>query len=37
MMVGGNLEQKRIYERCMKANGAMVHNDAVAKCQEVVK
>lgn len=37
MMVGGNLEQKRIYERCMKANGAMMHNDAVAKCQDVVK
>jgi len=37
MVLGENLEKKRIYERCMQANGAMVHNDAVAKCQEVVK
>jgi uncharacterized protein YneF (UPF0154 family) len=37
IFIGGKFESSRIYNRCMKDNGAMIHNEAVAKCSESIK
>ena len=37
LFAGAGLESNRIYNKCMKANGDMVHNEAVIKCSEMVK
>jgi hypothetical protein len=31
------VENNRIYEKCLANNGAMVYNDAVQHCKEIVK
>lgn len=36
-LLGFTLTEKRIYNNCLEANATMIHQDAVAKCWEVVK
>ena len=36
-LLGFTLTEKRIYNNCLEANATMIHQDAVAKCREVVK
>lgn len=36
-MLGFTMTEKRIYNNCLEANATMIHKDAVAKCNEVVK
>ncbi len=37
LMVGGKLEEKRIYDNCLENNKTMVHQDAVKLCKEIIK
>ena len=36
-LLGFSLTEKRIYSNCLEANATMIHQDAVAKCREIVK
>lgn len=36
-LLGFTLTEKRIYGNCLEANATMIHQDAVAKCREIVK
>ena len=36
-LLGFTLTEKRIYNNCLEANATMIHQDAVAKCREIVK
>ena len=36
-LLGFSLTEKRIYGNCLNANATMIHQDAVAKCKEIVK
>ena len=36
-LLGFSLTEKRIYSNCLEVNATMIHQDAVAKCREVVK
>lgn len=37
IMVGGELEKNRIYDKCMNDNKTMIHEDAVKHCKNVVR
>lgn len=36
-LLGFSLTEKRIYSNCLEANATMIHHEAVAKCNEIVK
>ena len=36
-LLGFTLTEKRIYNNCLEANATMIHQDAVAKCREIIK
>lgn len=36
-LLGFTLTEKRIYNNCLEANAMMIHQDAVAKCREIVE
>ena len=36
-LLGFTLAENRIYDNCLEANATMIHQEAVAKCWEVVK
>jgi Sec-independent protein secretion pathway component TatC len=36
-LLGFTLTEKRIYNNCLETNATMIHQDAVAKCRELIK
>ena len=37
IMMGGKMENERIYENCLTTNSSMVYNDLTKMCKELVK
>jgi hypothetical protein len=37
IMMGGKMENERIYEKCLTTNSSMVYNDLTKMCKELVK
>ena len=37
IMMGGKMENERLYEKCLSTNSGMVYNDLVKMCKEIVK
>lgn len=36
LFIGGEVERKKIYDRCMENNKVMVHEDTVKLCKAVI-
>jgi len=37
IMMGGKMENERIYEKCLTTNSSMVYNELTKMCKELVK
>ena len=37
IIMGGKMENERIYEKCLTTNSSMVHSELIKMCKELVK
>jgi hypothetical protein len=37
VLLGANMENRRLYKKCLETNGTLQYNEAILKCEENVK